>query len=93
MLSLPPTSKALHRPESASRRDKIALGSFDSRSVYHATSLGKRGRGMVNATESADVTSDGSELTEQVENKSYEDDFDHIPSCLTSDRCHCTSII
>jgi len=48
---------------------------------------------MVNATESADVTSDGSELTEQVENKSYEDDFDHIPSCLTSDRCHRTSII
>jgi len=91
MLSLPPTSKALQRLESANSRDKIALGSFDSLSVYHATSLGKRGRGMVNATESADVTSDGSELTEQVENKSYEDDFDHISTCLASDRCHCMS--
>ena len=93
MLSLPPTSKALHRLESANSRDRIALGSFDSRSVYHATSLGKRGRGIVNAIESADVTSDGSELTQQVENEGYEDDFDYISTCLASDRCHCTSSI
>jgi hypothetical protein len=91
ILSLPPTSSALHRLDSASSRDKIALGSFDSRSVYHATKRGKRGRSIVNAIESADVTNDGSERTQQVEDEGNEDDFDHISSCLASDRCHCIS--
>jgi hypothetical protein len=36
---------------------------------------------------------DGSERTQQVEDEGNEDDFDHIPSCLTSDWCHCTSSV
>jgi len=39
---------------------------------------------MVNATKSADVTSKGSELTQQVEDEGYEDHLDHISSCLAS---------
>ena len=70
----------------------MALGSFDSRSVYHATKRGKSGRGMVNAIKSADATRDGFERTQQVEDEGYEDDFDDISSCLTSDWCHCISL-
>lgn len=93
ILSVPPTSRARQRLDRASKRDRIALGSFDSLSVYHATRRGKRGRGIVNAVALAHVhqSGDWSERTHQIEDESYEYHFDHISACLASDWCHCIS--